>query len=72
METYSNTNMTKPEDKLVAISGLAKEVRKNTVDFFWRQCLEKRPDKSTSVASSDISSIRRYIIQSIKLVVGLC
>lgn len=43
METYSDTNMTKPEDKLVAISGLAKEVRKNTVDLFcagvWRRDL---------------------------------
>jgi len=43
VETYSDTNMTKPEDKLVAISGLAKEVRKNTVDFFgagvWRRDL---------------------------------
>lgn len=43
VETYSDTNMTKTEDKLVAISGLAKEVRKNTKDMYcagvWRKDL---------------------------------
>lgn len=45
VELYMDTNLTRPEDKLVAISGLAREVQKETKDVYyaglWRREFER-------------------------------
>jgi hypothetical protein len=35
VELYTDTNLTRPEDKLVAISGLAREIQKDTKDIYY-------------------------------------
>ena len=35
VELYTDTNLTRPEDKLVAISGLAREIQKDAKDIYY-------------------------------------